>query len=146
MCHLQAGDSYEILSRSTEPQKIHHLYTPATNSMRLRVTTLIRSMPSHCWPQHFHFWKDKRARVWPSPFGFHSHTCARVVEVFLRAAISFFGWGSNLADTSCRRPGPHPSLSQTTVPLANCICRLQPFICWHDNMYVLLLKHFYYYH
>lgn len=65
-----------------------------------------------------------------------SHLCADC-ESLCECCYFFFGWGSNLAGTSCRPPGPHPSLSQTKLPLANCICRLQPFISWHDTMNVL---------
>lgn len=60
-----------------------------------------------------------------------SHLCLDC-ESLCECCHFFFGWGSNLADTSCRPPGPHPSLSQTKHLLANCICCLQSFICRHD--------------
>lgn len=132
MCRLQAGVSYEIPSLSAEARKIHHLYAPVTNSVCLGVTTLIRSLPSHCWPQHFHFRHDKRARVWPSPLA-PSLTLTPVLGLWKSfPALPFFvGWGSNLADASCRhvplRPHrPYPSWSQTQLLLLSPVALLLP--------------------
>lgn len=122
MCRLQAGVSYEILSRSAEAEKIHHLYALPTNSMCLGVTTLIGSLPSHCWPQHFHFRHDERARVWPSPLA-PSVTLTPVLGVSKSFPVLpfFFVWGPNFADTSGRHVAATRDWSQLipdTTPFA----------------------------
>lgn len=81
--------------------------------MYLGVTTLIRSMPSHCWPQHFHLWTDKRAQAWPSPFTM-SFTLTPVLGLWKSLwALLFLLW---LRFQSCRHKLSSTRPSSQLIP------------------------------